>query len=244
VTIISDGGVRDFIMKQLTEGEFGWRPREERIINSLYPSVDINVFEDLLGKHLFIRVSENGYVEYVFSRKGYWVQAITDKEGVVLLYAITVCDKTFTPTITNLPFDNPIQIGVTTYKQASGSYRYEPHYFISGATANSYLIEQLYIGNPGLYQTIFWGYNDACQDHYLEELIQKYGSDLIDDLSPINGSSPNFNDPPVDQFRTNSTFNTLAVTTPNLDVTNLDDIMKVYQIGVDRIQIRILSGTK
>ena len=63
VTIFADSGIRDFILDQVQQGSIGWRSREERIINSLFPSMDIAVFEELLGSHIFVRTSENGFRE-------------------------------------------------------------------------------------------------------------------------------------------------------------------------------------
>lgn len=74
---------------------FAWRDVEEKVINSLSASIHIDKFREFLGTQLFVRKSRKStkqHLEYVFKRKGYWVQAVTDDLGTVLLYAVTSCD--------------------------------------------------------------------------------------------------------------------------------------------------------
>jgi hypothetical protein len=211
-----------------------WKPIEEKTINSLTPGINIAKFQEVLGTHLFRRTSENGYIEYTYKRRGYWIQAITDQEASVVLYTVTSYDQGFKPRLKNNPIGVPIRLGTTTFKAAAGEHDPELHYFISGATANTYLMEKLYLGNPSHYQTVLWGYNDAGSIKLQDNTM------LLNLFSYLQGREqpPSLQDAVVNIFRANNTFNTFAVSAPSIDIS---DILKSFQVGVDRIQTRIIS---
>lgn len=120
----------------------GWKRVEEKTINSLAPAIHITKFQEILGAPLFCRKSNSRYTEYVYKRRAYWVQAITDTEGSVVLYAVTSCSERFRPRIKNNPVGVPIRLRTTTFKAAAGEYEPKLRYSLSAATSNSYLIEE------------------------------------------------------------------------------------------------------
>lgn len=215
---------------------YGWRSEEQATINQLSAAISISKFQEMLGAPLFLRKS-GVYEEYVFKRQGYWVQAITDNQGAVALYAVTSCDDTFKPLIRNNPAGKSIQLRETTFKEVYDGGEPELHYFVSGATANSYLIEEAYLANPGNYQTIFWGYNDACSNEWDEEIgLAELGSYLME-----HGSRIDTKQSVIDNFRSRNTFNTFAVSAPLVDAR---EILNQFQIGIDRIQVRVYQSVE
>jgi hypothetical protein len=222
--------------KTFYNSHLGWKRMEEKVINSLAPAMHIAKFHEVLGAPLFCRKSDSGYAEYVYKRRGYWVQAITDTEGSVVLYAVTSCSERFRPRIKNNPVGVPVRLRTTTFKAAAGEYEPDLHYSISGATANSYLIEKLYLGNPSHYQTVFWGYNDACSNKWADDSLPVKLYSYLRECD----NAPNINNSLVDTFRANNTFNTFAVASPFVDPT---EIMQAFQVGIDRIQVRIYPNT-
>lgn len=197
---------------------------EEEVINSLTAGLNVAVFEERLGTPLFLTESDNNYIEYVFRRNGYWIQAIADQKNTVHLYSVTVCDENFRPTITLAPL-SPITLGATTYAEVSDNPVF--HYFISGATADSFLLEEQYLGNPGNYQTLFWGWKDVCG---FPEKYYEIGRHVI-------ATQPNIRaeDPIIASFRKSNVFNTFAITRPNADT---ESILQGLPLGVSRQQIR------
>jgi hypothetical protein len=228
-TLINDGG--DLINK--ANASIGWRGFEEKIINSLNASISIEKFQETLGQHIFYREGENGYSEYVFERREgkYWIQAITDQQGVVVVYTVTSCDSSFRPRIRYSPRGKIIRLGESTFKEAADGIGVGFNYFVSGATSNSYLIEEAYLGNPGKYQTEFWGIIDACDRTRFYDL---YVPDLPGGL--VTGEL-DINDPILDQFRGKFAINTYAISSP---LAEIDIILEAFQIGVDRLQIRVV----
>lgn len=111
------------------------------------------VFKNQLGK----------YIEYIFVNPDYYVQAVTNANGKVLLYSVTTRSDSFNPEF-NLgvmqedrkPF--VVVLGKTTFGRIQG----DPTQ-ITGGFSNrrqSYR-EMYYFGNPGLYQNFNLALCDA-----------------------------------------------------------------------------------
>lgn len=213
-----------------------WKRAEEKRINSLRPGISIEKFREMLGTPLSRRTSDVDYIEYVFQQRGYWIQAITNKDDTVVLYAVTSADQRFKPRLKHNPASEYIRLRQTTFKAAAGKTEPRLRYFISGATANSYLLEEVCLGNPSHYQTVLWGYNDACTNVWADDNVMR---DLYEYLSS-SALTPSIHDTLINKFRTQNTFNTFAVTAPLADV---DEVLRAFPtIGVDRIWIRTFSN--
>ena len=199
--------------------------REQVVINSLSTSVSIEAFRQTLGPNLFYRVSENGYAEHVFARPGYWVQVITDDGGTVVFYAVTSCDLDFRPTVyTAANPDRGAQLQVSTYKAISptlGAY----HVFISGATANSFVFEMGYGEAADGSLDLVWGWNDACPSRYgiSTTRLERCYHNL--DCDPQE----------LDEWRDSNAVNTVGVGDVDVAIDN-------FQIGIDRVQVRVYPG--
>jgi len=231
-TIINDG--TDLMYK--ANSTIGWRGFEEKIINSLNASIRIEKFIETLGEHIFYREGEHGYSEYVFERRDgrYWIQAITDTQGTVVIYSVTSCDSSFKPQIKYSPTGRSITLGETTFKEAADGVEVSYDYVVSAATGNSSLIEIYSTGNPGRYQTEYWGIIDSCDRNKFYELI-------VPNLPDILINSLDRDDPILHQFREKFPINTYAVSSPFIeDSTVTGGPLDDFQIGVDRIQIRVI----
>jgi hypothetical protein len=205
--------------------EVQWRDDEYRKLRSLRAGFSLESFKEALGSALFVRPSENRkLVESSFRGRDYWVQAVSDRYGVVQLYAVTSCDLDFKPVFKSI--DNPpIVLNETRFSELFDDA--DADYFISGATANSYLIESFYGGNPSNYKTYAWGINDACPaTHTFLEL----GGGAPKYRGPVSHAADS-----IKRFRKRAAINTYAETAPFVDLASL---RKSFQIGVDRILIR------
>lgn len=213
----------------------GWRNYEEKNINKLSASVNIRLYEQLLGIPVFVNTID-GITEYSFSRRGYWVQAITDSSGTVLRYAVTVCDPTFTPTIKYNPVGKPVTIGVTTLAEvAEDDESVEAEYFLAVATANAYMTEKVYYGNPSNYQTVWWGLNDVCNFYqYISDEDHSYLLEVeISDKHELN-----IQDEKIKEIRLRTKINTFGISSPFEGVATSSATHNRFQLGVDRVLLR------
>lgn len=226
IFIISEGFGKIAQTYKLT---VGYDKEEEKVINKLSVFVNIDQFKKLLGVPIYINKAQDksNLLEYIFFRKKYWIQAITDDIGSVQFYAITSCKNNFKPKITNpMKQSESLVLNGSTYRdiQSTGL---PSHYFISGATANSYVFEEESLGNPGNYLTVFWGINDACpvNGNYFE-------------YADFNDNEGNVNEKKYSDFRNNTKINTFAVSSLLVDV---EKILSNFQIGIDRVQTRTFN---
>lgn len=80
---------------------YDWRSAEYARLKQLHSDFTLAAFEGALGPPLFEDESlpDHRWKEYLFHRRGYWVQALTRKSGnTVEAYAVTACDPSFRPT--------------------------------------------------------------------------------------------------------------------------------------------------
>jgi len=227
---IFDGGKRivDFYVRN-----FKWQIIEEKKINSLSASISIENFINILGTPLFKREPsyvKKEYEEYTFKGRGYWVQAITDRMGSVVLYAVTACDDNFRPIIYNSPLSKNIVLRVSNFEVGDGN---SIGYYFRGVTANSYAFEESYLANPGNYQTVFYGLNDICINDADELSALPFGCGYDEEVECPQGE--------MKEFRVNHYINTFAVSAPFISAENLFSAAEYagLQIGVDRVLVRV-----
>lgn len=113
------------------------------------------------------------------------------------------------------------------FKEQKGGFKY----FVSGATADSFAYESLYLGNPSAYQTIIIGVNDICSS--------------ANDIDKYLGVTNNSTGEQIENFRQHARVNTYGETAPfeGGKVTNLLDAQQSTKepyitFGVDRINVR------
>jgi len=224
-------------------------------VNDLSAGQSINYFKQSLGAEKIQNNISEKYSEYIFQYKKVFIQALVNKaNNEVIYWAITYCgrnpviierqifsmsaqytgkkdfleNETFDHSFGNKLFLNKSSF-TDIFKNIKGDFRY----FISGATANSFAYESVYLGNPSAYQTIIIGVNDICPTSY-------------DDLS-IFGFDNNTTQERIEKFRNNSRVNTYGETSPFYG----DDVLKLLDaqqfdepyitFGVDRIKVRYFN---
>lgn len=209
-----------------------WRTAEYRKLDSLIAGFSLEQFKTTLGSPIFVQVARKSHlVESTFRGRGFWVQTISDNDGVVRSYAVTSCSRTFRPSFrlgTEL-----LVLQQTTFAEVARQFGggVVVDYFLSGATANSYFLESFYGGNPTNYKTYGWGIDDACparSDPYgyfghRRPLFQEYHGEL--------SGLPRV----AREFRAAAAVNTYVETAPGADI---EQIRRSFQIGVDRILVR------
>ncbi len=207
-------------------------------VSNLYAGQSINFFKQTLGEEKLQRNVSQKYTEYIFQYKSSFIQVLTNKaDNEVIYWAITYCGdnpvyikrKIFS--LNEIGVSNNIKLNESNFSDvfsSGGDFRY----FISGATANSFAYESLYLGNPGAYQTFIIGVNDICKSSSFEYL----------DVS--NSSSKE----QIRQFRETNKINTYGETAPFVG----EEIIKLLNsqetgddpyitFGVDRIRVRYFN---
>lgn len=259
--VLVDAGIR---VHRWYGNTYEWRDREYAKLTNLKAGFALARFRESLGSPVFSRPVASiaprpiqgpallgfsrarpaqGLTESSFRGPGYWVQAISDPNGMVVAYAVTSCDPDFRPTF-SAPYEAfKATLNVSTFAQVIPWRRTEgliSHYFPSGATANSSFFDFLYGGNPLDYKSFAWGLNDACEGWF-----DRYEGFFDRGLIPLRTGQwweyhgrTREGGREVRRFRAAVRINTYAETAPaRWDV---DLSRSRFQVGVDRILVRTL----
>ncbi len=179
-------------------GKISGMTKEEKIktLQKLSVEVQINYFENLLGKPTYINVIplkdppkieqkfyssyyenlKEGFFEYVFIDENFYVQAITDSNKKTLSYAVTSRKEDFNPS-----FEMPILFKVSLNKTPFSEYlsssedRYHPQvcFQFVGAHTPIYYFEKSYFGNPGNYLYYLVGLSDIAWPGEIPAVIEE-----------------------------------------------------------------------
>lgn len=147
---------------------FRWEDRVERRLELLRANVRIGEFDKLLGDPRITLPSESKKsVQHLYQGRGFWVQAVADTTGTVVMFAVTACDEALKPSWKIRDGDGrPATLALGTAPIVFPPLEPWAEYlwFFSGATGNSYIYSLYGGGNPTEYQKYAWGYNDLCLD--------------------------------------------------------------------------------
>lgn len=235
-----------------------WKQRSYELINSLAADVNIGYFESKLGKAAFLNVAEKtNKKEYIFVNKNYYIDAITDKNGKVLMYSVTTRNINFNPTSP----DGKIVLGKSRFIDlANNDFFGEPIEIISWLGAHdAFYMEGYYWGNPMNYQIYYYSNSDAGFNNYddsdyvgnpnyfpgyIENGQPKMFAMLIDE--EVSGEGPEYKkSSEIMEFRKRNTriINTYTITAPFITVGEMADYFKerdsFYFLGPDKNQVRL-----
>lgn len=159
-----------------------WYGRLER----LRTDVALGYFEQELGlSHAFRNAVADGYVEYIYPHKWFFVQAVTNADDQIVMYSVTARSGDFAPRVwptstsprSRPAIPNPRLGSVSFAEMFRGQTPDGIRAFFSGATAPSFYMESYSIGTPGYYLTYLIGLNDA--GHYFFEISDAYSEELL-----------------------------------------------------------------
>jgi len=202
-----------FILERATATWF-WRGGEYDKLTSLRAGFDLRYFEDQLGPPFTSRVS-GGYRESGFKGRDYWVQTIS-RDGIVQLYAVTSCDRSFHPTFTLAGTNVEIELNRDHFTDVIPGADLPFDYSI-GVTAPSLFYEAAYGGMSSFYKTTLWGVSSLCgpPDH-LGDLGRIHSGDTseldqggqafrrLEVVNTFAESAPGVGGPPPSRFGINS----------------------------------------
>ena len=157
ISIVNDSAQIVNIYKSV----FGKQDAKYKKIGSLTSQVNIDYFVSILGAPVFKNHIER-YVENVFVDPDFYVQALTDANGKVLLYSVTTRTPNFHPEIKlgDLISNNGVvKLGTTTLSNIGD----DPQKVDAQWSASSWgtYREKYYFGRPGLYQNYSFALCDS-----------------------------------------------------------------------------------
>lgn len=230
---------------------FGVVSIEYSKLSKLKPNVHISFIEQLIGSPTLIQSEDFEIItdqdkkeretlkEYVFIRKNYYVQAITNSDGVAISVAITSRNFNFKPV-----FYRPGQIGnnkakiilnETTFNTFDSTEQASCKALIGARRFNYY--EEYYEANPGNYQSVIISYNDAGYSPVNLKGFDKLFQDLFIDDKIQADKQGYITCDLIIEFRDN-TVNTVIFTAPSV---NSSDINKFW-LGPNLDVVRVIDS--
>ncbi|MFA5072741.1 MAG: ETEC_3214 domain-containing protein [Nitrospirota bacterium] len=179
--------------------------------------------------------------EYIFGNQYFYLQVLTDKSGRVLAYGVTTRKADFNPSFkilehaftadTSTPEDFskaiPLAFNIILGKTHFSDFPHSPENISANHGARRFhYYEEYYFGNPGNYQSYYFGINDSGYVDIDEDNVNILFKDEIDP-----------NDKSVEAFRKRSTINTFFVTSP---MRRDEPALKEHLIGPDYDQVRVI----
>lgn len=204
-----------------------------REVSNLAAGQDIDYFRKLLGPQILQREVSPKIQEFIFHYKNAYIQTLVTKEdNNVIFWAITDCiDELVIERPAFYNYADKLVLNKSTFKNFFGQEKGDLEIFISGATANSYAYESIYLGNPSSYQTVVVGANDICT--YFDADIELSGS-YPEDVAGAKQKE-------INDFRSKNVINTYGESAP----VEGDGILRMLKsgdpylnFGVDRIRVR------
>jgi len=139
-------------------------------LSNLNPGINISIYIDNFGQPTITKNINKGK-EYIFVNKYFYLQAITNNEGLVLYFSVTTKDENFKPTFITPDQSRKITLNASTFQNFSPEVTTTTDKFIGTSYSpecsgymgahDFYYYEIDYMGNPGKYQTAVVGLNDA-----------------------------------------------------------------------------------
>lgn len=200
-------------------------------VEGLIPGVNIQLYQSEFGVPAFINYHTDHttkYKEYVFINTYFYLDAVTDMNDAVQMFAITIRDKTFNPVFKSpvvYPFNQPsfqITLGLSKLSDLPADYT-----SCSVGSDRFAYYETLYLGERGGNEDFGFGINQAGY------LPSNAFSVLFDMCGSLNPYTPDLQT--LKQLRTQIPFNTYAVAVGDLDLS----IKKYtnYDLGVNFDQV-------
>jgi len=202
-----------------------------RKLGSLSTDMHIGHFIDVLGKPVF-RNAAPYHFEEVFVNDLFYVQALVDPNGNVMVYSVTTRDKRFNP-----EFDIgltaakgkkfPLRLGRTKF----GDLPAQPYHVLMNGEAGRFFFGEYYsMANLGDYQTFVFSVNDAG-------LIKVGNSSNL--LANFYGHFDPYSltmSEELKKFRNDTVINTYSVISANVDLRGI-----WIPFGPDFEQVKVIS---
>lgn len=179
--------------------------------------------------------------ELIYRTRHAWVQVLTDEEGAVVRFSITVTDPKFKFKTNDLTLNHlGVKLGHSRFADIPATFAGPEGYSLRAGAHNFEYSEAYFFGNPGNYQHFVLSHNDSGigifdgsaggGPQWCEIGVLQFGD-------PPRPDHPVF-DPEASyatQFRANTTINTLTILGPWRELSDLAEPR-----GPDSNQVRVL----
>lgn len=194
-------------------------------LSSLAPETNIQYFKDKLECSPTFINETGGYKEFIFTNNKFYVQAITDKIGKVLMFSITTTDKKFNPTFFLNTQGKPLkfELGKTKFSDLDALGAHIEISFLSGANWGYYSEFHQPWAKISAGQTYGFGVNESGFNDYF--------------TSPLREG---YSDEDLKVYRSNTIANTYAVFGPSGYILNKEFLKNKKPLGADSYQTKIL----
>lgn len=211
-------------LTQTTGTTPGEPPSPYRQVGQLNANVPVARFRSVLGAES-CRRRTNGGTEYLFVTSSFCVQAITDYDDRVTMYAVTTLKDDFRPTFAYWAGNHTetITLGRTLFSQCGQPAPVQPSQIFAYIYAGSYVYFELhYLAAPGNYQTMILANN------YLGHPTLAFGADLPDSFLSAFGRVQKVKRSSLANFRRTTTINTFGMFAPGYG-----ELPRQYANGLD-----------
>lgn len=235
------------ILIQKYNSTLGYKQDQYNKLSKLRTNVDINLYIEDFGKPTrIVSARDLDYKTYIFNNKYYYLYAVTNSDGAVFIFGVTTKTADFQPTFivpngqgkitlnkTSLYELSPevIKINYKSAKSPSDNFCYGYRW-----TKRFGYYETHYLGNPGNYQTVIVGINDAGH-------IQN-SQKFIDTLLSINYEGDNGIDCTkiTENVRKEAIINTYRLTRPFFNSPYIASKSAGLLVGVDLDEQRVMEN--
>jgi len=217
-------------------------------LNQLAAGVTTQWVDARFGPPAFVRsidpasaTDRQAVTELIYRTRHAWVQLLTDEEGAVVRFSITVTDEKFKFKTDELTLNHlRVKLGHSCFADIQAPFAEPDGYSLRVGAHNYEYSEAYYFGNPGNYQHFILSHNDSGTGRFDGSAG---GGPQWCDLGFLKFRDPPRPDHPVfdpkasyaAHFRVNTTINTLTILGPSR---NLSDLAEPR--GPDSNQVRVL----
>jgi hypothetical protein len=215
-------------------------------VTKLNIDTQISNFEDVLGRAYFVNQRKN-YKEYLFILDLFYVQAITDTNGKITMYAITTRSPKFKPRFETGFFDKnekgiTIVLGKTKFSEIA-NYPRDIYGLLSTNMLSFYYTEMYCLGGSGMYLAYAVAYNGAGVGD-IGEIYQPLFSESIDRNKLINQIHEKGFPEELQKFRRGSAINTYCIMEQDFEIELDQGKDESLTVGPDILQLIQLRNWK
>lgn len=212
------------------------RDEPTQAVRRLAAGAQLTYFQECLGDPTF-RTEGEEFDEHIFVHDAFYVQAITDRSGAVMLYSVTTRAEGFHPVLdirhgkptlqATLGRDTFAAVGTAPVSRGGyvGARRF--HYW-----------ESHYLGNPGAYQTYIVSLNDAGYIGASVDIVAATAAlRVLESEEELAAAAEGEARELLARFAAETVVNTYSVTAPHFPLERL----QCKRFGPDKDQVRVID---
>ena len=186
-----------------------------RAISKLSVETSIDSFRSLLPNGKWATHPKGKYLEHIFEHERFYVQALTERSGRVVMYSVTTRDKGFNPAFKWNNLD--VVLGQTKLGDIADTPQLAKG--ILTVRMRFYYWEARWLNSPPILQYFLVGINEAGYSNY-----KTIGGEIFNEgFDWVKGDGSNVLPSEILSFRKHATINVYGVTSPYWHVGQMED---------------------